>query len=116
MAFLADHWGAWQAPKKTIAVTQSTIPQEQTTTITYCPLYEDIYIWKLPIFSYRDENTGHPLQENVEVRTVIAGINNKKAVCRYTSNNWQKMFSIVLPWVYDNCTFENDTYVWFACD
>jgi len=118
MAFLADHWWAWEPPPTTTATVQSVDleVQPQETPIIYCPLYEDIYVGKLPIFSYRDENTGHPLQENVNIRSVIAGINNGKAICRYTSNNGQQMFSIVIPGSFTNCTFENDEYVWFACE
>jgi hypothetical protein len=121
MAFIADHRWAGSPPEKNIATTQSinqeseeNLELEQTETI-HCPLSQDARIWKLPTFSYWNANDWHPLQESEKIRSVIANINNNNAICKYTTNNWQRMFSIVLPGDYSWCIFENDDFSGFIC-
>ena len=81
-----------------------------------CPLSEEIFTGQKPIFTYRDENTWHPLQENMPTLQVVAWINNNKAICKYFWSGNDKVFAIILPWNFGTCILENDDFAWFTCD
>lgn len=115
VVYRADmHWPANKPDTREIA--QGTTQSVNNNNIILCPLSEWLLNGQKPTFTYRDENTWHPLQENMSALQVVAWVNNNKAVCKYFWQQTDKVFSIILPGNFGSCTHENDAYVWFSCN